>query len=736
MLDRWRLAEIPDAELAQVLPLAGGDPLVARLMWLRQIRTPEQARRFFDARIRQLSSPFLIAGVFRAVDRLMRAVADEEPIRVYGDRDVDGITSTIVMLETLRSLTPRVDFCIPLIEDGYGLNPEQLQNARRDGIRLLVTVDCGISNVDEVRLASEYGIDVIITDHHEPPPVLPAALAIVDPKLPNNGDGDGPGPSDQLAGVGVSVKLALALALASSPRLAQPLIAVDYTGTDIELLRFSPREGFSPVRLNPGLLEQHPVLFASAAEAREIAQLVPELGTVRQPVYLDLLRREFDPQLPTEKPDLGRELGVPPAIAGARRLVLCYLKLIETSEPSVRQLWQRSLDVLTLGTIADMVPLRDENRVIAKVGLPFIGRTRRLGLLELFARLGWNQRTITEKEVSWNIAPILNASGRLKTAELAIDLLTTDHPPLAESLSRELVELNQERRRLVTSCYAQILPHVHEQCDLERDRLLLVQAPVPNQGVTGIVATRLVQDFHRPVIVLVNDGDYLLGSARSFNQINLVEVLHACGDLLVKYGGHISAAGLTVRPENLAALRQRLREVTAELIPPEALSDIRTLDAALAPGDLTDHLLDTVGRFAPFGTENPAPRFIVHALPVTEVRRVGEHGAHLRFRFRRPDGSTVSGIGFNLGERITNPETIAPNRCDAVCTIEANTYNGTRQLQLVIQDLHVHQPVAAPAGTAAPCRPGGGFASENAAGSTADARDPIEPVVLTEASEP
>ncbi|MBF0544872.1 MAG: single-stranded-DNA-specific exonuclease RecJ [Candidatus Riflebacteria bacterium] len=679
----WTVSSPPPEEISKLREETHFPDLILKIMWNRGLKDRVSIAKFFQPKSRYLASPFLLSGIFQAIECIFRALNEDKRIRIYGDRDVDGITSTVLLLETIKLFTSKVDFTVPVIEDGYGLNNQYIETAARDGIKLIVTVDCGISNVAEIEFAKSRGIEVVVTDHHEPPAVLPKAAALIDPKM-----SDSEYPNKELAGVGVALKLSMALVLASSESLTAPIIAFDVDGDEISAIRFTPREGFSRQKaLNPQHIANTSLLFWNEKERDTVKALLPKGTRIKQQIVLSELRNKYTPENANlSKEEIAGELNVPNGYNKAQSLVLMYLKYLEALEPKVKDLWQRSLDILTIGTIADMVPLKGENRTISQLGLSFITLTKRRGLKELFTLLGWRGKRISERDVSFSIAPILNSSGRLKSAELAIDLLSTDFPMKAKSLSTELFALNGERKRLAEESYKIVREHLFLQNDLVNDKLLLVTAPIPNQGVTGIVATRLMLDFCRPVIVLLEDHGKLLGSARSYRTINIISALNASSDLLEKYGGHVGAAGLTVLPTNLEHLRERLRKYAQEKIQNSELSVEWKIDAEISLDDVTEALLKELQRFTPFGVENPPPLFVTKKAAFYEIRKVGENKNHLRFKFRKSSGQPVFGIGFNLG-KLMSQELLQNGNCDMVYSLEINEYNGVQNTQLVVQDI-------------------------------------------------
>ncbi len=685
----WKVRQYDVAQLEK-LRFTGFPDILLKILINREILDEKSIERYFTPRSRYLFSPFVINGVCVAVDRVLTAIENEESIRVYGDRDVDGITSTVVMTETLRSFHKLVDYTVPVIEDGYGLNPDYIDVAERDGIKLIITVDCGISNLAEVEYARSKGIDVIITDHHEPPSELPNAVAIVDPKLHNSCC-----PQKDIAGVGVAFKFAMALEMAQCNRLSQPLIAFDLNDHDIAAVRFAPREGFQPLRnIDRASLTGCVPVFYSEDERRIIGELIPEIldctnpDPAFKPVFVDKVIAACIPdEAHLNKNEIKKSLNLE-KIEDGRALLLIYLKCIEAKLPAIKSLWQRCLDILTIGTIADMVPLHGENRIFAQMGLKFVGKSRRLGLNSLFTALGWKNRQVTERDISFSIAPILNSSGRLRTAELAIELLSTSFAPKADELAKQLFELNHERKRLGEACYNTVKSFLIEQNDITNDRILLVVAPIKNQGVTGIVATRLMLDYCRPVIVLLEDQGKFLGSGRSFKDINIIKALNHCGQYLEKYGGHIGAAGLTMPIGNEDAFRACLREYATANIDLSELQPEWLIDSELPIEMIDEQFLKDILNFAPFGIDNPAPIFMTENAVFQEIRKVGEGKNHLRFKFKRTNGRSVFGIGFNLGN-IMAPDVLRDGTCDLVFHVEPNDYNGVRSAQLMVLDCRI-----------------------------------------------
>jgi single-stranded-DNA-specific exonuclease len=554
-----------DAGRAVALARELGAPVaVAHALVNRGLLDAEAARRFLDPGIEDLHDPFLLRDLDVAVARIQRAVSAGERIFVHGDYDVDGITSTFLLYSVLRELGGRVEVRIPhRTRDGYGLSVDAMNEAHRRGCTLAITVDCGVTAVDAVARGRELGLDTIITDHHEPPALLPAALAIVNPRRPGCAY-----PFKELAGVGVTFKLAEAL------------------------LRG---------RGGPG-------------RAREY------------------------------------------------------------------------LDVVALGTIADVVPLVGENRVLARLGLESLNRTPRMGLKALMEVSGLSGRAVTSRQVAFVLAPRINAGGRMGNAEQGLRLLLARDDAEARDLAQSLEEDNQRRRKHDEDALAEATQRVEHELGWPECASILLWSEHWHAGVIGIVASRLVERFHRPALLVALDGERGRGSGRSVPGLDLNAVLAECSDLLEAYGGHAFAAGLTVHRSRLPELRERLERLVGERLSADARvppSDEIDADVELADCDL--ELVDWLERMSPHGLKNPEPLFQATGLTVESATTVGQ-GRHLRLLVRDGTGCAEA-IGFGLGARAD--EVRRARSCKLAFVPTRNEWRGETRIQLKVKAVQV-----------------------------------------------
>jgi single-stranded-DNA-specific exonuclease len=524
---------------------------------------------FLEARAPEGTNPLNMLGVEVAAERIEFALRHGEPIAIYGDYDVDGVTATALLTQTLGALGADVTGYIPnRFDEGYGLNNEALETLRSNGIRLVVTVDCGVRSLDEAQHAKALGLDLIISDHHHPKSVLPEAVALINPKQPGDTY-----PEQDLAGVGLAYKLA--------------------TG----LFQVLGRRGYSiPDRLEEDLL-----------------------------------------------------------------------------------------DLVALGTVADLAPLSGENRALVRAGLQAMRQPRRQGLLSLIGVCGLKAGQVTATHIGFVLGPRLNAAGRLDSALAAYELLTTESVFEAGRLAQLLDGQNRERQKITR----EIQEHA-EQLALANnpDALLLFAAhPDYNPGVVGLAASRLVDSYYRPAIVAQQGEEFTRGSCRSIPEFHITEALDQCAGLLERHGGHAAAAGFTVRNENLAMLAEQLQQIAAEQLGRLDLRPILHADAEVPLSELKPDLLNYLDWLQPTGFGNRQAVFVTRDLRVSSCRTVGREAAHLKLSVT--DGwITYDAIAFRQGHWKEQ----MPERVDLVYTFERNEFNGRVSLQLNVKDLR-------PAGT-------------------------------------
>jgi len=561
----WQHLPCDEEQTAALAAAIGVHPTVARLLCLRGFGEPEVASRFLNPTMDHLHDPFKLADMDRAVARLEQALAQRQRIAIHGDYDVDGITSTVILRRALEMLGGEVVHFIPeRLRDGYGLQPAAIERLHADGVQLIVSVDCGIRGADAARRARELGVDLIITDHHEPEGTLPPALAVINPKRH-----DCPYPDKNLAGVGVALKLVQALCQRA-----------------------------------------------------------------------------------------GREKWLP-----------AFVK------------------IAAIGTLADVVPLIGENRVIARLGLASLTRgPHTIGLRSLLDAAGLSGRTIDSYEVAFMLAPRVNAAGRMSTPDIAMRLLLATGEAMgdeARALAQQLNDENLRRQHEEADLVAQAKKAIETDPAVGAHNVLVVGGAGWHRGVIGIAASKLVDAYHKPAIVLSVDGDVAHGSCRSIPDFDMLGALERCSDLFIRFGGHKQAAGLTMEAGRVGEFRARINAYADAVLEPDQLRPRLRIDGPLSLKAITHDLMKGLDSMGPFGLANPRPIF--HATPVEIVdgpRTLKER--HLKMTFAQ-DGRRFQAIAWRAAERA---DFLDKHRggVNLAFSLGRNEYQGETYLELSVAD--------------------------------------------------
>jgi single-stranded-DNA-specific exonuclease len=541
--------------------------LTAQVLANRGINQIDQVHQFLHPSLSHLHSPFLMKDMDRAVDRVIQALSRREGVLIYGDYDVDGVTSAAIFILFFQSLQFPHRYYIPnRVEQGYGLHPDVIENFAQQGVTLIITVDCGISDTDAVEKARERGIDVIITDHHEVPSEIPPACAVLNPKR-----GDCPFPFKSLAGVGVAFNLIIALRSKLRERGAW----------------------------NNG-----------------------------------------------EVPNL-----------------------------------RRYLDLVAMGTIADIVPLLDENRTFVRFGLEELNKGSRLGIRVLKEVCGLKDAVITTGNVGFKLAPRINAAGRLGEARKGVELLVSRDPEEAEEIARELNLENSRRQRLEEDILTEIMGWIGQDERLLQRSSLVFSSQSWHPGVIGIVASRLVEHYYRPTILIALDGDRGKGSGRGIEGFDLYEGVKTCSPLLLSFGGHRFAVGLTIEREKIEAFADRFEELVSRACKPSDFVPKIRIDLETPLPLIERDLIEELSLLAPFGPSNPKPILCSGEVKVLNSRVVGENNLKLRVE----GGVICDAIGFRMGH--LHP--LESQRVRIAFVPQMNEWQGVKSVQLELRDIIV-----------------------------------------------
>lgn len=559
ILRKWEVRPL-DKERAAAFAQTYGVPFfLAMLMNIRGLDDAAHLREFLGEG-EPLSDPFLLKDMDKAAARITRAVDNMEKIAVYGDYDADGVTSTAMLYSYLETRGADVIFYIPQREgEGYGMNMSAVEYLKEQGVSLIVTVDNGISSVQEVARANELGIDVVVTDHHRPQEILPDAVAVVDAYRP-----DDTSPYKHFSGVGVAFKLLMAL---------------------------------------------------------------------------------------------------------------------EDGAGDVEDLLEAYSDLAAIGTIGDIVPLTGENRTLIRAGLERLSQSDRPGVQALLENAGIAGKVLTSTNVAFTLVPRINATGRMGAPERAVRLLISGYEEEAEVLSEEICADNEERRRVEAEIAEAAFADI-EAKGYMKDRVVVVDGENWHHGVIGIVASRVTERCGKPCMIISRGETEAKGSGRSIEGFSLFEAICACGDLLIKFGGHPMAAGITLKPENIEAFRKRINQYAAEHFPQMPTQTV-TLDCKLNPAALSVSMAQSLTQLEPFGNGNPQPVFGLFNMELSNVTPVGG-GGHLRLTLEK-NGAVITAMRFN-----TKPEELPyhiGDKIDLAVQLEAREFRGQPSLTVIVRDM-------------------------------------------------
>jgi len=572
--------------------------LVANLLYHRKLTTQAQIDEFLNPDYSQdIHDPFLFKDMEKACERIIDAIEKQEKIVVHGDYDADGVSSSVILISTLKELgAEHCEVFLPHREiDGYGLNKFTVQMLSERKTNLIITCDCGVSNNEEIKLAKELGMDVIVTDHHTVPAELPPAFAIIHPLVP-----DETYPDKGLCGGGVSFKLMQGL------------------------LKYWEKIKVSAQGVNP------------------------------------------------------RPMGLGPRPASG---------------------WEKwMLDMAAIASVADMVPLLGESRTLTKYGLIVLNKTKRLGLQKLLleARLldekGFKKREFDTRTIGFQIAPRINAAGRMNHANAAYNLLMTDNAEEAALLAHELDESNQKRQKITEELVKRAVEQIETK--LKDDPVLIVEGAHWPPGIVGLISGKLKDKYYKPTLVATDVEGELLGSGRSIDEFNLIKCLQGMPEMFAKFGGHPMACGFTLAPgKTLDELRKKMSE---KFLEETAGMDVRpklNIDTEIKLDDIDWELYDLLQKFEPFGQNNEEPKYLARELTVKALEPVGKEGKHLRIMVQQDNGQIKKTIGWDLCNENNchcldwSKELKVGDKIDMVFEIEVNEWNGNRELQLTIADL-------------------------------------------------
>lgn len=699
----WRKSDVDSGDVRSLSTRYEIDLLSASILARRGITEPQDILFFLETDQRYMHNPFHFLEMEEVVDRILRARSEGERVKVFGDRDADGITSTVLIHEALRKLGIETEWAVPQGDDPYGLTMEAVDEFfSRDG-SLFITVDCGISNHREIAHAAELGIDTIVIDHHNPQEELPPAAAIINPKIEDSGY-----PFRDLAGCGVTAKVVWALSFAETPLYNQTICLLNVRpGNETLILEAVLLTNLVEVdRLSenivPGMVEIDQTRLAHFLSGRE-------LFVYDAPLQLKLLKRIFGPDAEIGLVDIAPELWrvfpslrnkslvrllassksqryAPEVFTELEVLIRMFETYVLKSHESLSEGFSELLDLVALGTLADLMPLVDENRILVRLGLERMSRDPRPALRTLIARQGLDGKRIVTTDIGWQISPLINATGRLGVPEKAVELFLTDDEAIRSTLVDEVIDLNKQRKRLGESAWDLVINAARESYQDLDGRIVQVGSSKIHRGITGIIATRLVKFFHVPALVVSLLEDKAVGSARSVDGINIREFLDGFEDIFLDYGGHDYAAGYSMRVEDYERFRNRLSELAPTVSRPEEGDGVIEIDAELPQKYFTPELADIVERLEPYGEGYPPLVFVSRRVVIEELQIIGKRDpVHLRLLIKSGNHRWPA-VFWNAAPRV-NVDFGLGDTVDIAFRLGRNYYRHQENLQLTILDI-------------------------------------------------
>ena len=558
---KWLIKEFDKDSVIDISKKLHISPITAIVLYNRGIRETEAIKNFLNADYKCLHDPYLLKDMDKAVERINTAIKNGEKVTIYGDYDVDGITSIAILYKHLSRLGIEVGYYVPdRIQEGYGVNIEALDKIKADGTSLIITVDTGITAVEETEYAKKLGMDIIITDHHECKEQIPDAYATIDPKRK-----DCSYPFKNLAGVGVAFKLIQAL----------------------------------------------------------------------------------------------------------------------DDSSDVKSLMEMYSDFVCLGTVADISPLIDENRVLVKEGLNRFNFTDNIGLRALIYVSTNNSKAITTSTIGYMIAPRINASGRLGCASRSVEMFLTDSKERAYELANDLCKENIIRQQTEQMMFAEALEYIEKHPEIKKDNVLVIPHENWHHGIVGIVSSKITEKFYKPSILFAIDGEEAKGSGRSINGYNLFEALENSSELLVKFGGHELAAGLSIKTENIDKFRELINNYTPKQLTEDAMLPTVSIDAVIKVAYINLDTVDDINKLQPFGVDNPTPVFATKNVKIHKISTMSE-GRHLRMTLLK-DNKFIDTVGFGMGEHFNYLN--EGDFVDVAFGIDINDYKGFQNVQLILKDI-------------------------------------------------
>lgn len=705
-MSEWFKKQISKTQVESVSKKYSLDPITASIMVRRGITGGRDILYYIEDDLRFQHSPFMFAAMEDAVDRILDAKEENEKVLIFGDRDVDGVTSTTVLYDCLSSMGIDVSYKLPGGDDAYGLSIQAVEEFAANYGSLIITVDCGISNNAEIAKAAELGLDVIVVDHHNAPETLPSPAIIIDPKTENSGY-----PFPDISGCAVVYKLVSAIRFSQSSWYKQDvtLLNVNKENSAVECVKV---RNLVPVSRLTQTIDQNTASLSDtnlpsylqgqlllAWDAKSLSQDLQSLfGDGAQFNLVDIrdeaakLFPKFASMTLTQLKGMSKMAKYgdhePTEIGGFYNIFVTWVqKSLAKDFPSFAQAEEKDLQLVALAALADIMPMKNENRIFVKNGLKSINSGRiRPGLRELMAELNLTGKRINSIDLSWVVVAHLNAAGRLGQPELAAKLFITDSQNERLETAKQIIELNAERKQLCVDAWNYAGIQAKASIPLHSNKLCVVIDERINRGVSGILAGRLVSTYNVPAMTVTIVDGIAIGSMRSCRDYDVTQFLNKMDDLFINHGGHNFAAGFSFKRERLAEFEERIKTLSSEIKLGDTKDTGGDIDAEIPAQYLTPALLDISDRFEPYGEENPQLLFMAKNIRVASGQRMGKgEKMHLKItadccKYKWPC------IFWNEGERLGRDFNVG-DRVDFIFRVERNVFNRIETPQINLVDI-------------------------------------------------
>ena len=701
---KWIKNDINQDQVREISARFSVDLLTAAILVRRGVTDFEELLYYLESDIRYLHNPFLFTEMEDAVDRTLQAIEEGERVLIFGDRDADGITSTVLLFEALEGLGVDVEWQVPLGDDLYGLSKDAVRGfAERSGT-LIITVDCGISSIEEIDYAGELGVDVLVLDHHNPQSETPNAWAIIDPKLEDSGY-----EFEGLAGCAVAAKFIWALKFARTPMYNHPVCLLNiepgnddsYIVTAVKLVNLVEVERIhetlvpgvvriDQTRLYRFLADQEIYVYDSELQTRLFHKI---FGMNVEVSFLDA-EPEITKLFPTLK---GKSLlRIRELSTTARYLktaqseldifVSLFITYLLKKEKSLSEEYEAILDLVALGTVADLMPLGDENRILVRLGLDTINAKPRKGLHELLQKQGLLLKKIGTHEIAWQITPLINSTGRMGVPDKAVRLFLSDDPSERNRLADEVMDLNRERKAVGEAAWNSIYQRAQASYEECSGKLVLVSGDDIQRGITGTLALKLLNYFNTTAVAVAFTDETAIGSVRGTGDVNVKNILEKRSDLFIDFGGHDFAAGFSIKLDRFDEFKRFImKEVEDHACEIELVESV-SIDAELPGKYMNPDLMKIVELFEPYGEGNEKLKFLYRNAKILDLNLIGRNDkSHVRLLFDAGKHKWPA-VYWNAAERV-GKDFDSGDIVEVVFTLGKNFFQNTEQFQLTVIDI-------------------------------------------------